>query len=191
MSGAGGGGMKFEFQIARKPQTGRDFDFLNRWMGGVSAVCSTISDYAEEFQPLHDNENCGVSVLLAGAVHSGFVGVCEHNIERIRDPDTLSIKGQRADLWLLDGGRGVSFEFKQYCSRKAHNRNLGGQMHHAKVAAQSLPVEQDRVFAGVLAPIFPEDPEHEFEEFSQYVDYSIRLRSGVDWTSFLYFDKVR
>ncbi|TMM49698.1 hypothetical protein [Qipengyuania marisflavi] len=150
-----------------------------------------MADYAVEFQPMHDTENCGVSVLLAGAVKAGMFGVCEYSIERVSEEDCAPKAGQKADLWLLDKGRGYGFEFKQYCAHKPNNRDLGGQMHLAKLAAKTLPDEQDRVFGGVIAPVFPDDLEEELIEFAQYVDYPVQLNSAAGWSAFIFFDEVR
>jgi hypothetical protein len=182
-------------------------------ISGATAIASQLYEKYPDYRPFHDNENAGVSVLLAGAARKGYLPVSEYPVGKKaweviwkkRRGKTLTAKDQenlvdgRADLWFAWNDRSYSFEFKKTSERDWRLLGERGTESDLRKMLNWSIEEIDRVdeceynhsIAGLIAPIHDFKTERIYREFSKRVPLCAVIGSKNTYKVYLYFTKKK
>ncbi|WP_127709020.1 hypothetical protein [Novosphingobium umbonatum] len=182
---------------------------IEKMVLGTLEICSELAEVAPTFRPFHDNENAGVSTLLAGAARAKFSAVSEYPIDkraweviqkkrdgkRLTKHDEKNLVQGRADLWLHDGLRAFSFEFKKTSERDW--RNLGKtatkndlvRMMNLAIGdiERVLPDEYHHSIGCLIAPVFDHKKDDLYRSFAEKCALCVLIGNPKFYNVYLYF----
>jgi hypothetical protein len=186
---------------------------IEQMFAGAAEICTGLWAAYPQYRPFHDNENAGVSILLAGAARKELFPVSEFPVEKKtwsviakkRDGKRLSKKDNedlitgRADLWISDGAKSFSFEFKKSSERE--NRPLGQRgtisdlermLYWAADEVDRLDdVEYNHALGGIIAPVFDRSKDEIYRNFSHKSHLALSIGSEADYKVYFYFTGKR
>jgi len=188
---------------------------IEKMMQGAAEICAELAKIVPEYKPFHDNENAGVSILLAGSARKGLYPVSEYPIEKLswdsikkkNTGKTLTTRdlrntiSGRADLWLHDGEKAFSFEFKKSSERE--NRHLGPKGTESDICYRlDLAVDEigridnseyHRAIGGLICPIYEgtqNDSKSILEEMCTRPPFSGKI-SGENYQVYFLFSEKK
>jgi hypothetical protein len=186
---------------------------VDKMIAGTCKICAGILVNSPTFRPFHENENGGVSLLLAGAATAGLFPMSEYPVtkkawaviekqrlgQRITKADNSAVIKGRADLWLYDGMLAFSFEFKKTSER---NCTDFGQKRIENDLCRSLNLAVDEIsrvdimeyhkaMGGLIAPIFDFEKEQLYMDFAKKVPLCVTIGDNRSYKVYIYFSKKR
>ena len=178
-----GGRMASYFTVLKQDAENEIWSGFLPWLKCAADIYRRHVEQEDSF-PFHSNEQCAVSLLLAGATAAGHLSLMECDID----------KGDgrgRADLWLSMDGRQLWFEFK----RSAFNplaRRWGLDHAFSQVSCDLEKIYFDEEEVGVICVIAATDkmtPEYRnaYTKFLSRVDFAVRLGPDDEDGVILYF----
>jgi hypothetical protein len=186
---------------------------VEQMFGGVAEICSHLWKAYEGYQPFHDNENAAVSLLVAGAARKGLFPISEYPVDKkswdviqkkkagkpLSQKDAKALVLGRADLWLTNGSRSFSFEFKKSSERATRPMGARGTRNDLEKMLQWAADDVDRLdvdeyhhaLAGIIAPVFDPAKDSIYRDFASRSHLALSIGSAASYRAYFYFSGKR